>query len=88
MVLHKEDTWHPTMQKHRLNACLKLIGKGAPSAGRLAHFKKKFQLTKNLLLCLRQDLPKMNFGVIPSPEIQLEHVVRNLHAVSIVIQFQ
>ena len=55
-------------------------------AGRLGHFKKKFQLTKNLLLVLRQDLPKMNFGVVPSPEIQLEHVVRSFEYIITILQ--
>jgi hypothetical protein len=52
-----------------------LDSEGVQCADRLGHFKKKFLLTKNLLLVLRQDLPKMNFGVVPSPEIQLEHEV-------------
>ena len=28
------------------------------------------------MFIVRQDFPKLNFGVFPSPELQLEHVVR------------
>eukprot|EP00892_Ulva_mutabilis_P001075 jgi/Ulvmu1/10969/UM007_0148.1 len=55
---------------------------GYDHKGKNLHAKKKWALTKNLLFIVRQDFPKLNFGVFPSPELQLEHVMKKLGTVS------
>jgi hypothetical protein len=72
----------PQTQKKKY-VCIKISTMRCPEPWRAAtdknmHVKKKWKVSRNAKFVMRQDVPSMNWALLPSPELQLEHEVRCL----------